>query len=42
MRSWLLPLLMLLSLDVHAEACVVHSQGQGLDVKLCHGRASLS
>ncbi|MOA31060.1 hypothetical protein D3C78_1521960 [compost metagenome] len=41
MRVWLLPLLLLLSVEVHAQACVVHSQGEGLEVKVCQENRSI-
>lgn len=41
MRAWLLPLLLLLSAEAMAEACIVHSQGDGLDVKLCQENRSI-
>ncbi|MNR01762.1 hypothetical protein D3C85_1175810 [compost metagenome] len=41
MRAWLLPALLLLSIEAHAEACVVQSQGEGLEVKLCQENRSI-
>ncbi|MDH4558842.1 NADH:ubiquinone oxidoreductase [Pseudomonas sp. BN417] len=41
MRAWLLPALLLLSVEAHADACVVHSQGERLEVKLCQENRSI-
>ncbi|MGY4532330.1 hypothetical protein ACVW0Y_001454 [Pseudomonas sp. TE3786] len=41
MRVLLLPLLLLLSGQVLAEACVVHSQAERLDVKVCQQNRSI-
>lgn len=41
MRVLLLPLLLLLSGQVLAEACVIHSQAERLDVKVCQQNRSI-
>ncbi|WP_375740763.1 NADH:ubiquinone oxidoreductase [Pseudomonas boanensis] len=40
MRVWLL-MLLALSSEVHAEACVVHTQAERLEVKLCQENRSI-
>jgi hypothetical protein len=41
MRALLLPLLLLMSGQVLAEACVVHTQAERLDVKVCQQNRSI-
>ncbi|BCG27918.1 hypothetical protein TUM18999_61090 [Pseudomonas tohonis] len=41
MRLCLLPLLLVLSADALAEACIVHSQSDTLDVKVCQQNRSI-
>ncbi|WP_263143595.1 NADH:ubiquinone oxidoreductase [Pseudomonas sp. RIT-PI-AD] len=41
MRVWLLPVLFGLSSQAFAEACVVHSQGDQVDVKICQQNVNI-
>ncbi len=41
MRVWLMPLLLVLSSQALAEACMVHSQGNQVDVKLCQQNVNI-